>query len=403
MNATSQTWCPAVAKASSYCQRVYEKDQQKGIFSSILDRFQNDEVFHASQLQHNWTKEWCEYLDYMTTIDISHKASPEQLERFATLYHFRYRPQQMERGPIKSRPDYHQTSRAIVSKEAGQIQESKRRHKYREDLDPEKLDWLRWLSHNWKWYFAVNRISDLNSTQWLHQKSAEAHASGNREAFTNDDRWKANWWTTSWWEKSRWKWNDEVCTFTASLRISHHTVATTVCATGGVHTLCVARTFFWLIFLVWRTDISRTRMAQGVCSAHVISLHLTLSILMFHPPSLLFPDGHFETTFPTLTSAPSLPGRSHALHRIKQKNQTEESNRRIKQKNQTEESNRRIKQKNQTEESNRRTQRRNPTEESNGGAKRRNPTEESSGGIQRRHRKTRHRKIRKRRGFFLQN
>ena len=40
-----------------------------------------------------------------------------------------------------------------------------------------------------------------------------------------------------------------------------------------------------------------TRMAQGVCSAHVISLHLSLSILMFHALSLLFPDGHFETTF----------------------------------------------------------------------------------------------------------
>ena len=49
---------------------------------------------------------------------------------------------------------------------------------------------------------------------------------------------------------------------------------------------------------------SRTRMAQGVHSAHVISLHLTLSILMFHPPSLLFPHGHFETTF---CSAQSLP------------------------------------------------------------------------------------------------
>ena len=57
----------------------------------------------------------------------------------------------MERGPIESRPDYHQTTRAIVSmnKEAGQIQESKRRHNYREDLDPEKLHWLIWLSHNW--------------------------------------------------------------------------------------------------------------------------------------------------------------------------------------------------------------------------------------------------------------
>ena len=33
---------------------------------------------------------------------------------------------------------------------------------------------------------------------------------------------------------------------------------------------------------------------------------------MLHPPSLLFPDGHFETTFPTLTSAPSLPNSSRS-------------------------------------------------------------------------------------------
>ena len=63
-----------------------------------------------------------------------------------------------------------------------------------------------------------------------------------------------------------------------------------------MYTLRVARTFF--------DNSSRTRMAQCVCSAHVISLHLTLSILMFHPPSLLFPHGHFETTF---LSAQSLP------------------------------------------------------------------------------------------------
>ena len=40
-------------------------------------------------------------LDCIRTIDISHKASPEQLERCATLYHFRCDPKQMERGPIR--------------------------------------------------------------------------------------------------------------------------------------------------------------------------------------------------------------------------------------------------------------------------------------------------------------
>ena len=50
---------------------------------------------------------------------------------------------------------------------------------------------------------------------------------------------------------------------------------------------------------------SRTRMAQGAYSAHVISLHLALSILMFHPPSLLLPHGHFDTTFPSAPSSSS--------------------------------------------------------------------------------------------------
>ena len=80
---------------------------RKGIYSSILDRFQNDEVFHASQLEN---------FDYIRTIDISHKASPEQLERYATLYHFRYDPKQMERGPIKSRPDYRSRSDSRIKK-----------------------------------------------------------------------------------------------------------------------------------------------------------------------------------------------------------------------------------------------------------------------------------------------
>ena len=54
-----------------------------------------------------------------------------------------------------------------------------------------------------------------------------------------------------------------------------------------------------------------TRIAQvcekGLLHAHVVDLHLAFSILMFHSPSLLFPDGHFETTFPTLTSTTFLP------------------------------------------------------------------------------------------------
>ena len=52
-----------------------------------------------------------------------------------------------------------------------------------------------------------------------------------------------------------------------------------------------------------------TRMAQvsvnGVCSVHVAYLRLAFSTLMFHPPSLLFPHGHFHTTFPFAPSSSS--------------------------------------------------------------------------------------------------
>ena len=93
----AQPWKRHHFLAKEFVRKIHKK----GMFSSILDRSQNDEIFHASQQQHYWTKEWCEYLDYFRIIDISHKASPEQLERYATLYHFPYDPKQMERGPIK--------------------------------------------------------------------------------------------------------------------------------------------------------------------------------------------------------------------------------------------------------------------------------------------------------------
>ena len=61
------------------------KIKQKGIFTSIPDRFQIDEVFHESHLEHNWTEEWCKYLDYIRTIDITHNVCDAMLSQRARL------------------------------------------------------------------------------------------------------------------------------------------------------------------------------------------------------------------------------------------------------------------------------------------------------------------------------
>ena len=124
--------------------------------------------------------------------------------------------------------------------------------------------------------------------------------------------------------------------FFLDLGLRTHVVATTVCAMGGVYTHSVSHAHF-LCTSSLRDVQTRTRTAQRVRIVYVISPHLTLSDLMFHPPSLLFPPhGHFDTTFPSAPSSSSFTrpqsagqahlrtcagefgGRSHALDSMDQ-------------------------------------------------------------------------------------
>ena len=108
----------------------------------------------------------------------------------------------------------------------------------------------------------------------------------------------------------------------------------------SLYTHYVSHAHFSDTFSLRGVQTSRTRMAQGGRSAHVtVSPSHPLPSSCFIRLPLLFPDGHFETTFPTLTSAPSLPnwsrsesagqahfrtsggefwlpGRPHALHKL---------------------------------------------------------------------------------------
>ena len=287
---------------------------KKGIFSLILDRVQNDEVFHASQLQHNWTKEWCEYLDYVRTIEVTHNASPEQLERYAALYHFRYDPKQVEKGLFLSRPDYHQTTRAIVSMNtAGQIQKIKKTTQLSRGSGLREARLARMaLTH-----LEMVLRGKPNLRLKFH---TVASPKINRSACLGKPRSIHSWWSVES------KLVDHVLVGEIkmdmerrSLRIfldsgfRTHVVATTVCATGGVHTLRVARTVSFCTFSL-RGVQTRTRMPQGICSAHVISLHIAYSVLMFHPPSLLFPHCHFDTTFPSAPSSSSFTRPKNAGH-----------------------------------------------------------------------------------------
>ena len=61
-----------------------------------------------------------------------------------------------------------------------------------------KLTWPVLILHNW------------NNQEIRKVGLSETHASGNQEASTHNDWWKAHWWNQCWWGRSRWTWNDEV-------------------------------------------------------------------------------------------------------------------------------------------------------------------------------------------------
>ena len=54
---------------------------------SVLSRWQNDEQYRTSQLAIGWTETCCWYLDYLTTVDISHHAPHHQRSRYESTFH----------------------------------------------------------------------------------------------------------------------------------------------------------------------------------------------------------------------------------------------------------------------------------------------------------------------------
>ena len=75
-----------------------------------------------------------------------------------------------------------------------------------------------------------------------------------------------------------------------------------MCDGRCTHTPC--RTHIFLTHFLCVTCRHRVHSWLKVFAVRMSELDLlTLSVLMFHPPSLLFPHGHFETTFPSVPSS----------------------------------------------------------------------------------------------------
>ena len=88
---------------------------KKEKYTPIWDRWQNDEVYRASQLAHNWTDAWVKYLDFIVHFDISHNALSWQMARDNNMIHVRSLDSNKQAGPLSKSPGHKEATRALMS------------------------------------------------------------------------------------------------------------------------------------------------------------------------------------------------------------------------------------------------------------------------------------------------
>ena len=90
-------------------------------FTSIWDRWQNDQIYRKSQLAHNWSDAWVRYLDHIVHFSICHNATQPQRERKMSLLHLRSVDGNKQAPPLSQRPGCRE-----ATKELSNLQKARR-------------------------------------------------------------------------------------------------------------------------------------------------------------------------------------------------------------------------------------------------------------------------------------
>ena len=150
---------------------------KRGKYNSLMDRWQNDEVYRESQLVHGWTDEWVKYLNYISKIAISHDAPHRQRQRYESTVCMRSVHSNKQAGPLCQRPDFQSAANALVSLQRAQGKgvphiPKKLRTRQHDTLDPAVHQHLEWLSFNWPTYFSSSSSSTwTESPTWWSSSS----------------------------------------------------------------------------------------------------------------------------------------------------------------------------------------------------------------------------------------
>ena len=104
-----------------------------------------------------WTEEYCRYLDYLTTIDISYTAPWHQRHRYESTITLACNDEDRQAGPMKARRDFRPTTKILASlrqEEGRQIffipKNERMRHSEHQDSQWREHQDTQWRDHQWQ-------------------------------------------------------------------------------------------------------------------------------------------------------------------------------------------------------------------------------------------------------------
>ena len=143
-------------------------------YTSIWDRWTNDQVYRESQVAVGWSDAFVRYLDHSSAIDRSHNATQEQRGKYSHLLYLRASDDDRQGPPLATRPGYKEAKSAQRSAERNTKRNGiaynpkTERQRIGNTLDPQLQEYLVWLSANWSTYLEKARgpYSSSSSSQW---------------------------------------------------------------------------------------------------------------------------------------------------------------------------------------------------------------------------------------------
>ena len=159
-------------KGKKCCESQWPQHQWKVVHTTrgankrgrdtITISWKRDEKYRNSQLAHGRTEEYCRYLDYLTTIDISYVATWEQRHRYESTSTLSCVHKIVKKDQRKQVQVFRTTT------QGGRQNSFFRRTRERgKDRSTAKLEWM---SQNWRTHFAQPSSSSSSSqTWWQHE------------------------------------------------------------------------------------------------------------------------------------------------------------------------------------------------------------------------------------------